>query len=825
MPIMHCCTHKNLIEYTEYPHVFKAESKTPPPPDVCYTIYNVSLEPNYMIVVCASFSNPYTLIIFTPCQFEAWSHCEQTTAVCVKNITSGKYDFILSPGNYILVINGYCSLVSIFSEVYVYIVPENAIPVIESEMSSPHNPTGIASYGIYNNSGQLSEYIIKTHEVLGFYNITSIEAYNSSFSNPYGASLQLNVVLQIVTSGGNETLWLQNVVSFITNEKEFYFVDNIWNLSAPCASINSTLVSGKGSVQPVCLLSPRDFYGYETCCSVYNFPFAGYLIINTTDVKGGVEVSFGYVIVQNGSLMPPNVVYYDKVFISIPDLTNSYILVDPNQLTGSLNVYDAELVFGGLYGGEITCYTSLHAELALMYNNSGVKPFPSVYTFGSDTAEATGDLHVSLQGNNAVVTVGERDYGLLTNNFKPSFPGFTYVKMERVVNNLGIINESSFYLNGYYYISPPLYFSPNSTVNYTLYKVMLSINGMNETILTSYNLSSFQYFNNITIICEYNENILVTIHYPNGTVTAWYLRGEQTDFPNIIQINSSVRYVLSQKQLIISSPINITPSYVEQYLISIYYPNGTVTEWYNASAKISLPSVIYINPSTRYVTNETYILITHAGNYYPNYTEEFLVTISYPNATVTSWYIRGEQTDFPRIIQVCNLTRYILDQKQLIITSPYNVTPTYVKQYLISIHYPNGTVTEWYNASAKISLPSVIYITSSTRYITNESSLMITHAGNYYPNYTEEFLVTIHYTNGTITEWLADGSNLCLYAKTDIFQTIKWVGTFNVNNGEKIEVTSPITETEVICVNYTVVLGIVAIAVIIGVIIFIIRRK
>ncbi len=53
---------------------------------------------------------------------------------------------------------------------------------------------------------------IYTNAVLGYANITSLQAYNSSFNVPYGASLQLNVVLEATSTNGNTYyFWLQNV--------------------------------------------------------------------------------------------------------------------------------------------------------------------------------------------------------------------------------------------------------------------------------------------------------------------------------------------------------------------------------------------------------------------------------------------------------------------------------------------------------------------------------------------------------------------------------------------------------------------------------------
>jgi Predicted solute binding protein len=86
-----------------------------------------------------------------------------------------------------------------------------------------------------------------------------------------------------------------------------------------------------------------------------------------------------------------------------------YTPAGPTGLYGSY--YDTELIFGGGGDGEITTFKNISATLGLFYlqNNEYVE-FPSYYTFGGDTAEATDNVHVTFtpQGY-AELSVGKPD--------------------------------------------------------------------------------------------------------------------------------------------------------------------------------------------------------------------------------------------------------------------------------------------------------------------------------------------------------------------------------------------------------------------------------
>ncbi|MCY0860766.1 MAG: hypothetical protein OWQ54_10125, partial [Sulfolobaceae archaeon] len=95
---------------------------------------------------------------------------------------------------------------------------------------------------------------------------------------------------------------------------------------------------------------------------------------------------------------------------------------------------------------------------------------------------------------------------------------------------------------------------------------------------------------------------------------------------------------------------------------------------------------------------------------------------------------------------------------------------------------------------------------------------------DYSPAYTEEFLVTINYPNGSVSQWYTKGSEIYLKANVNFFQTAKWVGTYNETNGGSILVNEPISEDEVLGVNYIPIIGIISIIIAVGIIVFLMKK-
>ena len=285
-------------------------------------------------------------------------------------VTSSFYSYFpLPPGSYCIIVSNNVS--------------NNAVDVQLYLGSGRPAPTGIADYGIELKGGTVKPYVEEFDGVIGVAQIYSISAVNGS---NYGASLQLNTVLQVNTVQGSQQYWLQNVIQFITNESIYRYLDNVWNFTSSPSELSSSLIHGEGTVCYTVSFPPSSFYSYTTQWFNMSYPFYAVLFISVQTIPQGVLVHFGYL---NGS----TAVWYDNVTIEVPGIESAYLLVDGYNVTGSGNAYDTEFVFGGESSGEITYYNSLNALLYFVYvNSTNIFPPKALMPFGLDTAEASDDL-------------------------------------------------------------------------------------------------------------------------------------------------------------------------------------------------------------------------------------------------------------------------------------------------------------------------------------------------------------------------------------------------------------------------------------------------
>jgi thermopsin len=307
------------------------------------------------------------------------------------------------------------ALSNLVNRQYMGSLPAKGEPVdIHRVYSSAPVPTGIADYGEENESGYEVPYTILTNNVVGHAEILSMSAYNGTQTlvNPYCASLQLNIVLQINTTSSQKDYWLQDMADFNTNENSLFFTDNIWNVSSPKANMTSTIVFGHGSVSYY-NITGEYYYGCNTSLNSYSFPLSFNLPISILASTNFVNVTFAYQILTNGQDLgihdPTN---YDTAAIMTPGVTDASIIISGNSLTPTNNYYDAELVFGGEFDGEVTAFTQMNSTLSMHYlmpNGTIIAPY-AVYGFGSDTAERAYNLETIMANGSYNVVLGQPNF-------------------------------------------------------------------------------------------------------------------------------------------------------------------------------------------------------------------------------------------------------------------------------------------------------------------------------------------------------------------------------------------------------------------------------
>ncbi len=334
------------------------------------------------------------------------------------------YNMTLRAGEYILGVTDQSP-----DAAYVYIsytlIPAYVNPFLLN-FGAP-SPTGIAAYGIYNSSGTITPYKVDTTSVVGYADVRTLQATDNQ-SGSHQSSLQENTVLQVNnTDGSVYTYWPQNVLALDTGASTVTYRNNVLNITGDGAQFTNQSILGTGTTS----VDNHDgalqtYYGnYDSNYTyAYTLPQAWVLYMNETVEQGrGVLISMGVRALDGPS--PDKITWYDKITIVDPGVASADFTVNGREYTpagadtsiGSF--FDAELVFGGGAGGQAATY-SLDASLALFYWDQTLRPFPSLYTFGDDTAEAAFNIEVTIGKGVATAQSGTPYYGILTNDFNAS---------------------------------------------------------------------------------------------------------------------------------------------------------------------------------------------------------------------------------------------------------------------------------------------------------------------------------------------------------------------------------------------------------------------
>jgi len=180
-------------------------------------------------------SSPVTFMIMTPYQFSYFN--ETGAGPAVYSVVASSYNgFISLPnGRYYVVFFNNVTDSNVTINYYVI-----ARPVA----------TGIADYGLMVEGNTVQPYVEKAKAVIGVVKINELAAFNSTPPagvDKYGASIQLNVVLQVNTVTGSQQLWLQNVIDIYTNNYTAYIEDNVWNDTSSISLLHN--VTGNGEIK------------------------------------------------------------------------------------------------------------------------------------------------------------------------------------------------------------------------------------------------------------------------------------------------------------------------------------------------------------------------------------------------------------------------------------------------------------------------------------------------------------------------------------------------------------------------------------------------
>ncbi len=291
-------------------------------------------------------------------------------------------------------------------------------PYFERYFGNPQMPApvGIASYGLYPTGNEFSHYTIETDKMVANATVNALQAHVTSSQNlpptrnsmcitgqeyepsnvdmQNGANLQFNVMMQVNTTAGSQTIWLQDTARFNTAQMTMIIPHDI---VANLTSGGSENISyGNGIVNPS--QHGIEYYEYEGTCYKYLLPLTISYEIDVHKISG----SLVQVIFKNDDSV------FDTVYLPIPDVESAHIVVTPNQHGIP---YDAEFVWTGYCCSQESTFTQMNSTLSMYYEGDDNKLhiFPTLFTFGTNTAETASNLLVKRDGDGWNVITGQND--------------------------------------------------------------------------------------------------------------------------------------------------------------------------------------------------------------------------------------------------------------------------------------------------------------------------------------------------------------------------------------------------------------------------------
>lgn len=328
-------------------------------------------------------------------------------------------------------------------------------PYFERYLANPQIPTpvGIASYGLYPAGSEYYDYTIETDKIMANATINSLLAYENSSSLPpasdsmcitgreyqpsrtdmqNGANLQINAMMQVNTTAGSQMIWLQNTARFNTGQMMVNMPHDI--VANITSGGNENIAYGNGIVN-----SPQngvEYYEYEGTCYKYTLPLTVTFEIDVHKISRNLVQA----VFKNDN----NV--FDTVNLPIPNVESAHMVVTPNRHGIP---YDAEFVWTGYCCSQESTFVQMNSTLSMYYQGDDNKlhEFPSLYTFGADTAETASNLLVERVGH---VIAGKNNSTFFESeeNFTSAAPGNatipSWIKNDAKLWSQGQISDTDF---------------------------------------------------------------------------------------------------------------------------------------------------------------------------------------------------------------------------------------------------------------------------------------------------------------------------------------------------------------------------------------------
>jgi len=382
------------------------------------------------------------------------------------------------------------------------------------------------------------------------------------------------------------------------------------------------------------------------------------------------------------------------------------------------------------------------------------------------------------------------------------------------------INGSEYESNMTYQISLPATIEiPEEYLTYGTRYLLISVtlNGQsigNEFMIFypgNYNIST-NYLVQYYVSLPFNVSAYVNGIKENIS-SGWYNASTVIIIPSqIINISKGEIYNISETKIIVNSSINVTIPFKLEYYVNVSHPiralinnvNTTlISGYYTNGTKIIIPKYEYVSNNTRYyIESAEYVIVINSSiNININFELQFLITLHYPNGTLTKWVNNGSIIKLPYIIQVSNNERLLLNSTQYYtVNYPITISPYYILQYYATIVYPDGTTSNWYNKGQTITLPEEIEYNGITYKLVGSNEITILSPGTVKPAYS----TTVPVSTTSVTTTSVTTSTV-----TNVSVTLPH---------SSISVSPPVSTSEVIAI------AVIAAAIGIGVVVLVIKK-
>ncbi len=254
-------------------------------------------------------------------------------------------------------------------------------------------PMGIADLGLRNVSGTLQPYNYSTPSVEGTINLTRAVAASADAGDPGTFGVQLDAVATNVTLWGipGFEFWTQNVAVYTPENDSLTLLDNVWNFSAPNASLTGNAFASVGPTGV--LVAPYYYYAIGPTLTI-SYPFTLTLYLNTTLTAGDPTVFFNYS-VRNSSGIVASGAYDEVTFFA--GASSSADAAPPIGFAVNGSAYDPiglpndiEFVLTGDGGGSTTTFYAMDGGMSLdRWVRGGYAEVPAAFDAGADTGETS----------------------------------------------------------------------------------------------------------------------------------------------------------------------------------------------------------------------------------------------------------------------------------------------------------------------------------------------------------------------------------------------------------------------------------------------------